>query len=95
MEKDRTGRNLWQRIFLTMAVVCGILLLGELICLGLVWYLTGCEAASIGVIGGADGPTAIFVTTSVPVISRKVKIALCIAGLGAGVFGYRKMKAGK
>ncbi len=25
---------------------------------------TGCEAASIGIIGGADGPTAIFVTSS-------------------------------
>ena len=31
-----------------------------------VWCLSGCssEAASIGVIGGADGPTAIFVTSN-------------------------------
>lgn len=30
-------------------------------------WLTGCshEAASVGIIGGADGPTAIFVTSKV------------------------------
>ena len=34
---------------------------------GAVWLggFTGPEAASIGIIGGADGPTAIFLTTNV------------------------------
>ena len=31
--------------------------------LGVTWGFTGPEAASIGIIGGADGPTAIFVAT--------------------------------
>ena len=31
--------------------------------LGITWGFTGPEAASIGIIGGADGPTAIFLTT--------------------------------
>ena len=31
--------------------------------LGVQWGFTGPEAASIGIIGGADGPTAIFLTT--------------------------------
>ena len=37
----------------------------------LVLCLTGCgkEAASIGIIGGADGPTAIFVTSNMDWLS--------------------------
>lgn len=32
---------------------------------GLLLALAGCgEASSVGVIGGADGPTAVFVTTA-------------------------------
>ena len=82
----------WRFLFLTVAVMCGVLLLGELASIALVWYLTGSEAASLGIIGGADGPTAVFVTTSVVVPTEEVKFALCILGLAAGTFGYWKLK---
>ena len=85
-------RSKWRYLFLLVAVVCGLFLLGELASMALVWYLTGNEAATLGVIGGADGPTAVFITTSVAVPTEEVKFALCLLGLAAGTFGYWKLK---
>lgn len=82
----------WRYLFLTAAVVCGLFLLGELASMALVWYMTGNEAASLGVIGGADGPTAVFITTSVAVPTEEVKFILCVIGLAIGGFGYWKLK---
>ena len=49
------------------------------------FFATG-EAASIGIIGGADGPTAVFITSLdwVPTAA-----ALCL--LGIGILGYRML----
>lgn len=82
----------WRYLFLSVAVVCGLFLLGELASMALVWYLTGNEAASLGVIGGADGPTAVFVTTPLAVPTEEVKFVLCLLGLAAGAFGYWRLK---
>ena len=82
----------WRFFFLAVAVVCGLHLLGELISMGLVWYLTGNEGAAIGIIGGADGPTAVFLTTSLEVPSEEVKFLLCVLGLAAGAIGYHRCK---
>ena len=46
------------------------------------------EACSIGIIGGADGPTAIFVTGSFPWGS----ILLCTAVLALAVYLIRNRK---
>ena len=45
------------------------------------------QAASVGVIGGADGPTAIFVTG--PVWTAYLPPVLLMA---VGIFGLRKLK---
>lgn len=54
---------------LTVAALGGLELLGNLAAWGVAKYLTISaargEMASVGIIGGADGPTAVFVTTSV------------------------------
>ena len=92
MKEYAYRKSPWRYLFLTLAVVCGLFLLGELLSMALVWYMTGSEAASLGVIGGADGPTAGFVTTSMAVPTEEIKFALCILGLAAGVFGYWKLK---
>lgn len=92
MKEYAYRKSPWRYLFLTLAVVCGLFLLGELLSMALVWYMTGSEAASLGVIGGADGPTAVFVTTSMAVPTEEIKFALCILGLAAGVFGYWKLK---
>ena len=47
------------------------------------WCLGGCgkEAASIGIIGGADGPTAVFVTSEIywPAVCGLVGVVLVAA----------------
>ena len=88
-------RNPWRFAFLTLAVICGLYLAGELVSMGLVWYLTGSEAATLGILGGADGPTAVFVTTQTAVPAEEVKFALCLLGLASGVIGYRRLKCMK
>ena len=54
---------------LIVAALGTLELLGNLAAWGIAKYLTGVairgDSASVGIIGGADGPTAVFVTTSV------------------------------
>lgn len=58
-------------------------------------YLSGCnnEAASIGVIGGADGPTAIFVTSKMNWLGVCGLIGVIIvAALVALIYHSKKKK---
>ena len=81
----------WRYAFLALAILCA---------LWLAWYLgltmftqiLANEAASLGVIGGADGPTAIFVTTS-PGFDWDIVLAtgLLIGGI-AGFLRLRRCK---
>ena len=54
---------------LIVAALGTLELLGNFASWGIAKYLTGVairgNSASVGIIGGADGPTAVFVTTSV------------------------------
>lgn len=57
--------------------------------------LTGCankEAASIGVIGGADGPTAIFVTSKINWFAMVSGIAAIIIIIVAIIYFFRRKK---
>lgn len=80
----------WRFAFLGAAVGGGLYLLGEVVSMSLVYLITGSEAASIGVIGGADGPTAIFLTSCVDTPTAEMKILLSVIALAAGIFGFYK-----
>ena len=91
--KDYTYRKSpWRFLFLGIAAIGGVQLGVFVAFFGAVLLgFTGPEAASIGIIGGADGPTAIFVTT--PAWTRPAWMA---ALLIIGVVGYlllRRCKA--
>lgn len=62
MKEFAYRKSPWRYIFLTLAILCALWLAWYL---GLTMFaqLLANEAASIGIIGGADGPTAIFITT--------------------------------
>jgi len=47
-------------------------------------------ASSIGIIGGADGPTAIFLTTSPIGYAAMIAIAAVVIGLGFWLFMRKK-----
>ena len=60
-----------------------------------VYTITHDEGTSIGIIGGADGPTAIFVTTTLAPIAYKVivpLILLIIGIIGFYLLGHKKRK---
>ncbi len=96
-ERNAQNRRL-QRIcaiclLVTAAVVgCGVLLP----MLSFTLMLAAHEnAASVGIIGGADGPTAIFVTGSPPSWGTILLIAaLCIAAAVAAILLLKKAKKG-
>ena len=87
--------------FLVCAILGGLALLGNLaafIACRLVsegWNIPA-EAASIGIIGGADGPTAVFVTYGAPsglhaVLQWLVPLILLVLG----VWGFRRLSRQK
>jgi len=67
-EMAEERRRLLHRVFLVLCVAAGVILAGkliEVIVLMLVMQSFPPPSADIGIIGGADGPTAIFVSRSV------------------------------
>lgn len=94
--REKNGRkNLWRIAFLAIGSV-GLWKLLKMLAvrvLYLFWkdpYLTMGNAASIGIIGGADGPTAIFITTP-DWASRILPIIL----LAIGISGFLYLKKRK
>lgn len=57
--------------------------------LGLITLMFQQEASSVGIIGGADGPTAVFVTTSTPAWYHFVLPAVL---LGVGIWGFLRLR---
>lgn len=66
MKEYAYTKSKWRWAALAGAVAAGVMLLFEGVTGLLVWLLNFSvnESASIGIIGGADGPTAIFVTAA-------------------------------
>ena len=49
-------------------------------------------ASSVGIIGGADGPTAVFVAGKLGIWSVIMEVLAGILLIVAGIWGYRKYK---
>lgn len=83
----------WRFAFAAMAVIGAVELLGYLAAWFAVNVLGGIsfpvtEAATVGIIGGADGPTAVFVAASVGPVSELLWVLLLTA---AGIYGYLRL----
>ena len=83
--KAMKKQKLLRWVCLGAAIIGGLELLGSI----LTWVLcrfmpapgfSAGEAVSVGIIGGADGPTAIFVTASAPGVLSWLVPALLLAG---------------
>lgn len=94
MKEFAYRKSPWRFVFLIMAIISGAWLAFYA---GMMWILNllvGSEAGSLGIIGGADGPTAIFVTTSGPDWDLLCLAALLVIGLvGYWLLKRRKPKA--
>ena len=93
MGKTNSGKSKspWRFAFLALALVGLWELAGGylmMLILGITASFPG-KASSIGVIGGADGPTAIFVTSSV---QSWFRYALAILMILIGIVGFVKLR---
>ena len=70
-------------------VVASVLSLAFSGTIGLLVHLLNTSASSIGIIGGADGPTAIFVTTSQDYIWYKSGITMILMIMG--ILGFYRL----
>ena len=85
----------WRWACLVVAILSAIALIWKGITGVFVYTITHDEGTSIGIIGGADGPTAIFVTTTLVPLAYKVivpLILLIIGIIGFYLLGHKKRK---
>ena len=70
------------------------MLIALVLALGCVLSLIGCssESASVGIIGGADGPTAIFVTSNINWLYVCGFIGIIVVAILVALFIYRNKK---
>ena len=81
----------WRFVCLIVAVLSALWLAGWGVGQAFVWSLTHRNNASVGIIGGADGPTAILVTTTNAFREGVAALVLLIIGI-VGFCLLRKMK---
>ena len=85
-------KNPWRFAFAAMAALGGLGVLGYLAAWVIGHVLGGISfsmpASSIGIIGGADGPTSIFVASS---SGSAWELLLCVVLLIAGMIGWRRL----
>ncbi len=72
----------WRFVCLALAILAGLWLIGQLAASHIL-------AQSLGVIGGADGPTAIFVTYA-PLAGQWRTVAAALLAI-LGIFGYWRL----
>ena len=87
-------RKILRTVFLALGFVCAAVLavvFGSYI--SFLFAILGSDSAAVGVIGGADGPTAIFVTSGPNPPEFTVSTVLVpIAGLLMAILGVSKTK---
>ena len=88
MKEFAYRKSPWRYIFLALAILCALWLAWYL---GLTMFaqLLANEAASIGIIGGADGPTAIFITTKHGFDWDILLVAMLMVG---GILGFLRLR---
>lgn len=99
MKEFAYRKSPWRFAFLAVAVLAGLWLAAYRLALWLARIITGVsimlspsEASSVGIIGGADGPTAIFLTTSSGFDWDLVIVAAVLVGCIFGFLRLRKWK---
>ena len=78
-KEQKKGKRVWLYLFGAMAAYGAAKLL-KVLGVWLTLLPMQKESASIGVIGGADGPTAVFVTSS-PAMGHIAAVVLLIVGI--------------
>ena len=96
MKEFAYRKSPWRFAFLGVAAVAGLRLAYDLALRLIGWYflhrVTQPEAGSVGIIGGADGPTAVFVTAPDWFWTLPVAAAFVVGLVGWWLLKHRKPK---
>ncbi len=84
------SRRRWRAFFILLAVIAGISLLLSVAAAVFFLSIKLQDSASIGIIGGADGPTAIFVTGDPLRLPGWLITAILVTVSAAGLYRTRK-----
>lgn len=85
-----------KKVISIVAIVAGGLILASVAAPLIIGAILEAQvASSVGIIGGADGPTAIMVVGTLGVGSVIAEAVIGILLLATGIWGYRKYKKNK
>ena len=76
-KQNESRRKLWRGIFIALVIISGLVLAWELIEFVFSQSMIGSVDGSVGIIGGADGPTAILVASAVNPITDWLWAVIC------------------
>ena len=76
-KQNENRRKLWRAIFVALTIISGIVLVWELIEFIVSQSMVNSMGGSVGIIGGADGPTAILVASAVNPMNEWLWALIC------------------
>ena len=96
MQEFAYRKSPWRFLFAALGIYFGIKLLGVVYVLIFtaamgIYAKIPSMASTVGIIGGADGPTAIFVTGSTIWFNVLLELGLTAAVVGLCIWGYRRL----
>ena len=83
-----------KKVFSVIAIVAGVLLLLSAAAPMIAGAILEARSYSVGIIGGADGPTSVFVAGTLGAGSVAVQIAAGVLLLVGGIWGYLRSRRG-
>ena len=83
------GRRAAKIVMISAIILSSLFLLFQGVLFLSQWYFSANISQSVGVIGGADGPTAIFVTYQFDPVIAALKLAIPVIIIFAGILGLR------
>ena len=94
-DKGIKGENviIMKKIISVVSIILGALLIVQAVApisLATILRMQISDAASIGIIGGADGPTSIMIAGRIGNSSVIVEVLAAILLIGVGIWGYRR-----
>lgn len=89
-----TKRKIWRIVFLGLVVFCGIALVEVIYLYGsMMFAILDQKSSVVGVIGGADGPTAMFVTSQLTGLLMHARVILPpVIGFIVAIWGIKKTR---
>lgn len=92
-KNKETKRKIWRLVFLALGLLCAIGLIEVIYVYGSILAAVLSPNASVGVIGGADGPTSIFVTSQLTGLLMHARVIVPpVAGFIIAIIGINKTK---